>query len=59
MAKIKRKLQKKVRIKRNVALVHKTDATRVERKDTVGMPRMKARPPADNGPTLKIKVKKK
>ena len=60
MAHKKRKLKRKVRIKQQARLIHKNDATRVAKPQTLDtIPRMKARMPADVGVTFKIKVKKK
>lgn len=54
-----KKRHAKIKIKQSARLVHKNDATRVAKTDTVGMKRAKARPPADVAPTFKIKVRKK
>lgn len=54
-----KKRRGKIKIRKSARLVHKNDATRVERDDTIGMKRVKARPPADLSPTFKIKVRKK
>ena len=54
-----KRLKRKIRITQSVGLVHKNDATRVERPDTLGMRRVKARPPADVSPTIRIRIRKK
>lgn len=60
MAKKKRKIKNRIRVKQSARLVHKNDKTRVARRDELdSLPRVQGRPPANNAPTLKIKIRKK
>lgn len=49
----------KIKIRKSVRLVHKNDATRVDKSHVGSLPRMQARPPADVAPTFRIKIRKK
>lgn len=49
----------KIKIRKSVRLVHKNDATRVDKSHVDSLPRMQARPPADVAPTFRIKIRKK
>ena len=50
----------KIRIKKSVALVHKSDATRVSKPDTTRYPKMPLKTLIpDNGATFKIKLRKR
>lgn len=54
-----KKRRGKIRITKSARLVHKNDATRVEKDDTVGMKRMPAQMPRTVAPVFKVKVRKK
>lgn len=49
----------KIKIRKSVRLVHKNDATRVDKSNVDSLPRIQGRPPADVAPTFRIKIKKK
>lgn len=55
----KRKRKGRVRIRQSATLVHKNDATRVERKYKEPVQRVEGRPPADAGVTFRVKLRKK
>lgn len=60
MAKKKRNLKRKIRIKESAKLVHKNDKTSVKRpnmQDTI--PIVEGRPPANNAATFRVKIRKK
>lgn len=63
MARPKKKRQQKkrgrIKFKQSARLVHKNDATRVDRSGIDTIPRMKARPPADVAPTFRVKIRRK
>lgn len=52
------KRKAKIKIKQSAEIVHKNDATRVERQNIDTIPRMKAQMPRTNGVVLKVKIKK-
>ena len=52
-----RKIKRKIRFRQQARIVEKNDATRVSRPEA--LPRMKARMPADVGPSFRIKIRKK
>lgn len=54
-----KKRRGKIKIRKSARLVHKNDATRVDREDTVGMKRMPAQNPRTIAPVFKVKVRKK
>lgn len=49
----------KIKIRKSVRLVHKNDATRVEKPDTANYPRMQAQMPRTVGTVFKVKIRKK
>ena len=55
----KQKKRRKLKLRQSVKLVHKNDATRVEKADTVGMKRMQAQMPRTVAPVLKVRIRKK
>lgn len=63
MARPKKKRQQKkrgrIKFKQSAKLIHKNDATRVDRSGIDTIPRMQARPPADVAPTFRVKIRKK
>ncbi len=61
MAKLRKRNKRKgkIKIRKSVRLVHKNDATRVDKSHVDSLPRMQARPPADVAPTFRIKIRKK
>lgn len=58
MGKPKRRRRKsRIKLKQQVRLIEKNDATRVAKQNV--LPRMRARPPADVAPTFRLKIRKK
>ena len=54
----KRKVRRKVKLKKSVAIVRKNSVSNdTLRRDT--LPRVQGRPPANNAATFKIKIRKK
>lgn len=54
----KRKVRRKVKLKKSVAIVRKDSVSNdTLRRDT--LPRVQGRPPADVAPTFRIKIRKK
>lgn len=54
----KRKVRRKVRLKKSIAIVRKDSVSNdTLRRDT--LPRVQGRPPANNAATFKIKIRKK
>ena len=54
----KRKVRRKVKLKKSVAIVRKDSVSNdTLRRDT--LPRIQGRPPADVAPTFRIKIRKK
>lgn len=53
------KRKAKIKIKQSAKIVHRNDATRVERQNIDTIPRMKAQMPRTTGPVLKVKIKRK
>lgn len=61
MAKAKRKIKRKVRVKQKVELVHKNDKTMV-RRDTIDATQLRKAPtqmPRDNGLNMRVKIRRK
>lgn len=59
MVKGKRRVKRKIRFKQSAKLVHKNDATRVDRPEFVGLKRAPIRLSGDNGANFKIKIRRK
>lgn len=61
MAKPKKRNKRKgkIKIRKSVRLVHKNDATRVDKSNVDSLPRIQGRPPADVAPTFRVKIRKK
>ena len=63
MARPKKKRQQKkrgrIKFKQSARLVHKNDATRVDKSGIDTIPRMKAQMPRSAAPVLKVKIKRK
>lgn len=57
----KRKRKGRVRIRQSATLIHKNDATRVAKRDTIGATQLKKAPfiMNDNGLNMRIKIKRK
>ena len=54
----KRKVRRKVRLKKSIAIVRKDSVSNdTLRRDT--LPKIQGRPPANNAATLKLKIRKK
>ncbi len=60
MGKPRRKRKIKVRVQQSPKLVHKNDATRVEKAhEGKVLKRVSGRPPADVGPTFRLRIRRK
>ena len=59
MGKPKKRKKVKVRVKQSAKLIHRNDATRVEKQDTIKIKKAKAKVYPDNGPSFKVRIKKK